>query len=327
MENLTPTDNIPFQKILQAKENIRGSVIRSPLILLNENVPGKKIYIKLENLQPIGSFKIRGAGNALANLSEEEIKDGVYTASAGNFAQGLAWNARERGIPCNVIVPDHAPMTKLEAIERLGGSILKVPFDKWWEIIQTHHYKGMKGKFVHPVCDPAVIAGNGTIGLEIMEDLPEVDVVICPYGGGGLISGVASAVKSRRPSAQVFACEVDTASPLKLSFDLGKPSTCDYKASFVDGMGGKSVLESMWPLVSHLVDDSLVVTLEEVANAVKLLVERNRVVAEGAGAATVAAALSEKFAGRLRGNIVCVISGGNIDTNKLIQALEGKIPQ
>lgn len=171
------------------------------------------------------------------------------------------------------------------------------------------------------------IIGNGTIGLEIVEDLPDVDVVICPYGGGGLISGVSSAVKSLRTSAKVYACEVETAAPLKLSLDLGKPSTFNYIASFVDGMGGKSVLDSMWPLVSNLVDDSLVVTLQEVADSVKLLAERNRVVAEGAGAATVAAALSEKFSDRLSGNIVCVISGGNIDTNKLIQALEGKIPQ
>lgn len=172
-----------------------------------------------------------------------------------------------------------------------------------------------------------LIIGNGTIGLEIVEDLPDVDVVICPYGGGGLISGVSSAVKSLRTSAKVYACEVETAAPLKLSLDLGKPSTFNYIASFVDGMGGKSVLDSMWPLVSNLVDDSLVVTLQEVADSVKLLAERNRVVAEGAGAATVAAALSEKFSDRLSGNIVCVISGGNIDTNKLIQALEGKIPQ
>lgn len=171
------------------------------------------------------------------------------------------------------------------------------------------------------------IIGNGTIGLEIVEDLPDVDVVICPYGGGGLISGVSSAVKSLRTNAKVYACEVETAAPLKLSLDLGKPSTFNYIASFVDGMGGKSVLDSMWPLVSNLVDDSLVVTLQEVADSVKLLAERNRVVAEGAGAATVAAALSEKFSDRLSGNIVCVISGGNIDTNKLIQALEGKIPQ
>lgn len=172
-----------------------------------------------------------------------------------------------------------------------------------------------------------LVVGNGTIGLEIVEDLPDVDVVICPYGGGGLISGVSSAVKSLRTSAKVYACEVETAAPLKLSLDLGKPSSFNYIASFVDGMGGKSVLDSIWPLVSNLVDDSLVVTLQEVADSVKLLAERNRVVAEGAGAATVAAALSEKFSDRLGGNIVCVISGGNIDTNKLIQALEGKIPQ
>ncbi|KAK3090509.1 hypothetical protein FSP39_012388 [Pinctada imbricata] len=287
-----------------------------------------KIYLKLENLQPIGSFKIRGACNALARHDPSKLSsDGVYTASAGNFAQGLAWSAQQRTIPCKILAPEDAPITKLEAIQRLGGHVTKIPYDDWWNVIMKHEYPGMKGSFIHPVCEEDVIAGNGTIGLEIYEDLPDVDVVICPYGGGGLITGVASAVKALKPDIKVYATEVDTACPLRSSFDLGKPTSCNFIRSFVDGMGGKSILPEMWPLVKNLVEDSIVVTLQEVTNSIKLLAERNHVIAEGAGAATVAAALCEESERKLHGNIVCVISGGNIDTDKLIQTLEGVIPK
>ncbi len=304
--------------IRAAQKCIAGSVLRTPLIRLNaENAPAE-IYLKLENLQPIGSFKLRGAGNAMRTAAPEKLRNGVYTASAGNMAQGVAWNARELGIPCDVIVPDHAPQTKLAAIERLGGRITKVPFNEWWDVIIAHEFPGMDGLFIHPVSNPAVIAGNGTIGLEILEDLPDVDAVVVPFGGGGLSCGIASAIRVIKPETRIYACEVETAAPLKASLQAGSPQSVEYTPSFVDGIGSRSILEEMWPLAEELIDDSLVVSLQQVAEALGFLVERNRVIAEGAGAASVAAALSGQAGG---GKVVCVVSGGNIDFNKLSQVI------
>lgn len=290
---------------------------------LNVEEAPAEIWLKLENLQPIGSFKLRGAGNAIALAPEERIARGVYTASAGNMAQGLAWSARRRGIPCSVVVPDHAPATKLAAIERLGARAIKVPFERWWRVIEEHEYPGLEGLFVHPVSDPAVIAGNGTIGLEIVEDLPDVDAVLVPYGGGGLSCGIASALRALRPRARVFACEVETAAPFAASLAAGRPLTISYTPSFVDGIGGKSVLPEMWPLAKTLLAASLVSSLAEIAAAVRLIAQRNRVIAEGAGATPVAAALAGKAGS---GKVVCVVSGGNIDPEKLAVILKGDVP-
>jgi threonine dehydratase len=292
-------------------------------VRLNVDDAPAEIYLKLENLQPIGSFKLRGAANAMLAAGRGRLGDGVYTASAGNMAQGVAWTARHLGVPSSVIVPDQAPATKLEAIERLGGQVVKVPYDRWWQVIMEHQYPGMRGLFVHPVADPAVIAGNGTIGLEILEDLPDVDAIVVPFGGGGLSSGIASAVRARRPATKVWAAEVETAAPFAASLAAGSAQSIERTATFVDGIGGKSVLDEMWPLVKRLLDGSLVVTLRQVADAIGLLVERNRVVAEGAGGAPVAAALAG-HAGR--GKVVCVVSGGNIDSAKLMTILRGEIP-
>lgn len=312
-----------LEDIRAAQRRIAGSVVRVPLIRLNVEDTSAEIYLKLENLQPIGSFKLRGAGNAMRLVTREALAQGVYTASAGNMAQGVAWNARRLGVPCTVVVPEHAPQTKLAAIERLGGRIVKVPFDDWWQVILSHRFEGMEGFFIHPVSDPAVIAGNGTIGLEIHEDLPEVDTVLVPYGGGGLSCGIAAALRAVKPEAKVFACEVETARPLAAALAAGSPKTVDYTPSFVDGIGGKSVLEEMWPLISSLLHGSLVSTLREVADAVRLLAERNRVIAEGAGATPVAAALAGKGG---VGKVVCVVSGGNIDAQNLAKILLGEMP-
>ena len=303
-----------------ARARLSGAVLRTPLVRLNFEEAPAEIYLKLENLQPIGSFKLRGAGNALRLVEPERLRDGVYTASAGNMAQGVAWAARELGVPCRVIVPEHAPHTKLAAIERLGAEIVKVPFDDWWQVILEHEYPGMEGLFVHPVSDPAVMAGNGTIGLEILEELPDVDAVVIPYGGGGLSCGIAVAVRALKPGTRIYACEVATAAPLKASLEAGSPQSIEHTPSFVDGIGGKSLLPEMWPLVRQLIDDSLVVPVEEVAAALKLLLERNRVLAEGAGATPVAAALSGQAGG---GKVVCIVSGGNIDLQKLVGILQG----
>jgi threonine dehydratase len=308
--------------IRAARERLQGVVVRTPLVRLHLDDAPAEIYLKLENLQPIGSFKLRGAANAMRLAGPERLAGGVYTASAGNMAQGVAWSARQMGVPATVVVPEHAPATKLAAIERLGGTTLKVPFDRWWQVLREHSYPGLPGLFVHPVSDAAVMAGNGTVGLEILEDLPDVDTILVPYGGGGLSCGIAAAVRALRPQIRVLACEVETAAPLSASLAAGSPQSVDYQPSFVDGIGGKSVLDEMWPLVSRLLDGARTVSLAAVAAAVRLLVERSRVVAEGAGATPVAAALAGAGAG---GKVVCVISGGNIDAAKLAAILEGRL--
>ena len=308
------TNPISLADVRAARERIADSVIRTPLVRLN--VDDSEIFLKLENLQPIGSFKLRGAGNAIALANPQQLAKGVYTASAGNMAQGVAWHARRLGIPCTVVAPDHAPETKLAAIARLGGKVIKVPFADWWQVLVTRQYPGLDGFFIHPVSDPAVMAGNGTIGLEILEDLPDVDTILVPYGGGGLSCGIATAVRALKPATKVFACEVEMSAAFAAALAAGKPTKIDYKASFVDGIGSGSVLEEMWPIAKSLLDGSLVMSLADVAEAVRTLAERNRVIAEGAGATPVAAALGGKAG---KGRIACVVSGGNIDFEKLVR--------
>jgi len=314
--------SVSLQDIRDAEQRIKGKVNRTPLLrFYSDNFPGE-IYLKTENLQPIGSFKLRGACNAMSVADKSLLAEGVYTASAGNMAQGVAWNAKMMNIPCTVIVPDHAPQTKLDAITRLGATFIKIPFNDWWQVLVTRKFEGMKGLFIHPVSDPPVIAGNGTVGLELLEDLPDVDAVIVPYGGGGLSSGIASAIKAIKPGVKIFASEAETAAPLAPSLAAGHPVKIEYTASFVDGIGSAGILEEMWPLVSRLINGSIVVSLKQIADAIKLLIERNRVIAEGAGGSSLAAALTGKAGS---GKIVCVISGGNIDAEKLIKILSGTI--
>jgi threonine dehydratase len=316
------TNPIRLADIQAARERLAGSVIRTPLIKLNVDNTPAEIYLKLENLQPIGSFKLRGAANAIGLATKEQLAKGVYTCSAGNMAQGVAWNARRLGIPSTAVVPDHAPETKLAAIKRLGGEIIKVPFDEWWNVMVTHQYAGLDGLFVHPVSDPAVMAGNGTIGLEILEDLPDVDTIVIPYGGGGLSCGVATAVKALKPDTKIYAGEVETSAAFSGALAAGEKVSINYQASFVDGIGSGSVLDDMWPLAKLLLDGSLVMSLAEVAEAIRLLAERNRVIAEGAGATPVAAALAGKAGS---GKVVCIVSGGNIDFEKLTKIFKREI--
>jgi threonine dehydratase len=317
---LTP---VPLAEIEAARSRIEGIALRTPLVALNVQDGGPRILLKLENLQPIGSFKIRGAANAMALAGRDALADGVYTASAGNMAQGVAWGARQLGVRCRVVVPESAPGAKTAAVERLGGEVIRVPFDEWWQTMLDHGHPDMDGLFIHPFADPAVMAGNGTIGLEIVEDAPDVEAIVVPYGGGGLSSGIASAVRAVKPDVRVFAAEVDTAAPFAASLAQGSPATIDSKPTFVDGIGGKGVFADMWPLTSRLLAGSLVASLAEVAAAIRLLAERNRVVAEGAGAAPVAAALNRPIDAK---TIVCVISGGNIDLEVLAAILRGDVP-
>lgn len=296
--------------------------MRSPLVPLNWPAPAR-IFLKLENLQPIGSFKVRGAANAIASADPEQLADGVWTASAGNMAQGVAWNARRFGLSCTAVVPEHASQTKLDAISRLGAKVVKVPFDAWWQVLMTHRFEGMKGLFVHPVSNAAVIAGNGTIGLEILEELPDVEAIVIPYGGGGLSVGISAGIRALKPVVKIHPAEVETAAPLAASWGCAEPKTAPYAPSFVDGIGGKSVLREIWPLATALLDAPIVVSVRAIVDAIRLLVERNRVIAEGAGAASVAAALTGKAGS---GKVVCVVSGGNLDSSKLAKILNGEIP-
>jgi threonine dehydratase len=318
-----PIGPISLAEVEAAARRIHGIAIRTPLVDLNVEDSPARILLKLENLQPVGSFKIRGAANAMALIDSDELSKGVYTASAGNMAQGVAWNARRLGIPCHVVLPDNAPDTKVEAVERMGGIAIPVPWDVWWQVLLDHHYDGVPGTFIHPVADRAVVAGNGTSGLEILDDCPDVDAIVVPFGGGGQACGIASAVKVLKPGVKVFAAEVKTAAPLAASFEADAPTSIERIPSFVDGIGGKGVLPEMWPLASSLLDGSLVVSLESIVDAIRLLMIRNRVMAEGAGGASVAAAL-DGLAGE--GTVVAVVSGGNLSSAALRAIVEGRIP-
>jgi threonine dehydratase len=310
---------IKLAEIEAARERIVGAAVRTPLLRLHVEAPAE-IYLKLENLQPVNSFKIRGATNAVLLAPAWERAKGLVTASAGNMAQGVAWTARELGVPATIVVPEHAPQAKLAAIERLGGRVLKLPYDDWWNVIVTSRVDGVEGLFVHPVQDPGVMAGNGTIGLEVLDDLPDPDAVVIPYGGGGLTVGIASAVKALRPDTKIFTAEPATGAALAAAFAAGQPTTVDYQPSFVDGSGSRRVLDTMWPLVAPLVDEALSIPVAEVAAAVRLLAERARVIAEGAGALALAAALSGRAG---TGKVVCIVSGGNINLSTLAETFTG----
>lgn len=320
---MDPIAAIPLAAIQEARERINSAAIRSPLVPLDLPNAPCDIWLKLECLQPIGSFKIRGAANAMALADPGALEQGVYTGSAGNMAQGVAFNARRLGVPCRVVVPDSAPRAKLNAIAELGATAVPVPFEEWWKVLRDHGHPGEAGLFIHPVSDPGVIAGNGTIGLEILEELPSVDAIVVPFGGGGLSSGIASAAKALKPEINIYAAEVETAAPFSASLRAGRPVEVDRKATFVDGIGGKGMLPEMWPLASSVLDGSIVVTLDEICDSIRELVTGIHVVAEGAGASSVAAA-SSGAAGN--GQVVAVVSGGNIDTDVLAAILRGETP-
>jgi len=301
--------HIPLSAVRDAAAAVYDAAIRTPLVRLGDT----NVYLKLELLQPIGSFKIRGAYNAIRQLTRDELRDGVWTVSAGNAAQGVAFAARQVGARCSVMVMDTAPDTKIRAIERLGATIVRTTYDEAWRTVETHASDRMTGHFVHPFDDDRFIAGNATAGLEILEDLPDVAAVVAPLGGGGLLSGLLASIGALKPDTRIYAAEPETAAPLAASLAAGEPIYfADWKASFVDGAGGKSVIKTMWPLLRH-VAGSIVVSLDEVAAAMQLAAERVHVIAEGAAGCAIAAALS----GRLGdGTIVAVVSGGNIDLPK-----------
>ncbi len=314
---------IGIEAIEAARVRIAGDAVRTPLVRLHVADAPCEIWCKLEPLQPVNSFKIRGAANCVRSADPAALRQGLVTASAGNMAQGVAWIARELGLPATIAVPDHAPAAKLDAIARLGGTVVKLPYADWWRAIVDGAVAGVEGFFVHPVSDPAVMAGNGTIGLEILEDLPDVDAVVIPYGGGGLSAGIASALRARRPQTRIYTVEPETAAAMAAARAAGEPTQIEYVPSFVDGAGSRGVLADMWPQVAPLVDDALVATLAETAAAVRLLAERVRVIAEGAGALAIAAALAGRAGA---GKVVAVVSGGNLDFATLAAILKGETP-
>jgi threonine dehydratase len=313
---------IPLEEIRAARDRLAGRVLRTPLVRLDLPEQPGELHLKLENLQPIDSFKLRGALNAVLQSDEDDLRAGVVTASAGNMGQGVAWAARELGLPCTVVVPDHAPETKLAAIERLGGSVVKVEYERWWQAISESSFPEVQGVFIHPVQDERVMAGNGTIGLEILEDLLDADRVLVPFGGGGLSVGIASAVKAVRPDTRVYAVEPETGAPLTAAFGSGEPKPVEYQVSFVDGSGAPALLPEMWTRAREALDGAFSVSIDATADAVRLLAGRSRVVAEGAGALALAAALAHGCDEK----VVCVVSGGNIDASKLAQILAGTTP-
>jgi threonine dehydratase len=311
---IDPVRPIPLEDIEAARGRIAGTVLRTPLVKLDLGPGGPDIRVKLENLQPTNAYKIRGAANAVAKLSSEEKARGVWTISAGNAGQGVAYAARAAGIPCSVVAIETAPQTKLERMRALGATIVPVSYEQAWNAAEAHAFPGLEGTFVHPFDNHDFIAGHGTMGLEILEDCPDVKTVIAAIGGGGLITGVGSAVKALKPDVRVLGSEPETASPYAFSLAKGEPSKfSDWEASFVDGAGGQSVTQRMWDRMQPVVDGGVVVSLDQVREAMRLMADKARVIAEGAGALGLAAALTGEAGD---GPIVCVVSGGNIDLKK-----------
>jgi len=314
---IDPVRPISLDDIEQARKRVSDAVLRTPLVKLDLGKDGPDIRLKLENLQPTNAYKIRGASNAVANLSDDARARGVWTISAGNAGQGVAYAAREFGIPATVVAIETAPQTKLDRMRALGATIVPVSYDEAWVAAETHRFPGLEGTFVHPFDNHDFIAGHGTMGLEILEDAPDVRTVIAAIGGGGLISGVGSAIKAKRPDVTVLGAEPETAAPYALSLREGGPRKYDdWQASFVDGAGGKSVTERMWQRMQMVVDGSITVTLNQTRDAMRLIAEKSRTIAEGAGALSLAAALSGEAG---EGPIVCIVSGGNIDVSKFAE--------
>jgi threonine dehydratase len=311
------------EDVAAARGNIRGFAERTPLLKLRVDLPGREVYLKLENLQPLGSFKIRPAISVLKTIDLQRLRRGVLTASAGNFGQGLAFAARQIGVPATVVVPEGSAATKAKALAELGARVVRLPFDEWWTVLTSRRHAGEEGIFIHPVAESAVLAGNATIGAEIIEELANIDAVVVPFGGGGLACGIGSVMRRLKPGVRMIVAESEAAQPAAAALANGRPVPVRHLQSFVDGMGGTTVLDVMWPLVRDMVDRAVCVSFADIAGAIRLLAGRHHVIAEAAGAASVAAALGG-HAGN--GNIVCIVSGGNIDAPKLGAILNGQSP-
>jgi len=311
------------EEVAAARDNIRGFAVRTPLLKLNVDIPDINIYLKLENLQPLGSFKIRPASHVLKTMDTQRLRRGVLTASAGNFGQGLVSAARALGVATTVIVPDGSATTKAKSLAELGAKVIRLPFDDWWAVLTTRRFAGEDGLFIHPVAESAVVAGNATIGAELIEDQPTIDAVVVPFGGGGLVCGIGSVMRRLKPAVRMIVVESEAAQPAAAALTHGRPTRVPHIQSFVDGMGSATVLDEMWPLIRPMVDQAVCASFVQLAEAIRVLAGRHHVIAEAAGAAAVAAAMAG-LAGK--GNIVCIVSGGNIDAPKLGAILNGQSP-
>ncbi len=317
---LPPVRAITLNDIQEARKRISGAIVRTPLVRLQLGPEFPDIRLKLENLQPINAYKLRGAVNAVAMLSESERKRGVWTISAGNAGQGVAYAAKQAGVPCSVVVIETAPAAKIERMRALGANLIPVPHEVAWKALADHSFPGAEGTLVHPFDDHNFIAGHATMGLEILEDAPETTAVIASIGGGGLIAGVGSAIKALRPEIRIWGVEPETAAPAAVSFAKGSPQEFkEWKPSFVDGAGGRSVFPRMWDRMKPVVDGYMVVSLDETRKAMRLMAEKARIISEGAGAMPLAAALTGKAGD---GPIVCIVSGGNLDLKKFCELIE-----
>jgi threonine dehydratase len=317
---LPPVRPIALAEIKEAQRRIASTILRTPLVRLELGPGFPDIRLKLENLQPINAYKLRGAANAVAMLPESERARGVWTISAGNAGQGVAYAARQAGVPCSVVMIETAPAAKVERMRALGATLMPVPYEVAWKALDDRSFPGVEGTFVHPFDDHNFIAGHGTMGLEILEDAPDTAAVIASIGGGGLIVGVGSALKALRPEIKVWGVEPETAAPMALSLGAGAPQEFkDWKYSFVDGAGGQSVFPRMWQRMKPIVDGSLVVSLEETRKAMRMMADKARIISEGAGALPLAAALSGKAG---KGPIVCIVSGGNLDLKKFCELID-----
>src|ERR1700678_2029917 len=306
--------------VTAARRNIRGFAVRTPLLKLSADLPGINIYLKLENLQPLGSFKIRPGINVLKSMDPERLQRGVLTASAGNFGQGLVFAARQIGVPATVVVPEGSAATKARSLAELAAKVIRLPFDEWWAVLTNRSFAGEEGLFIPPVAESAVLAGNATIGAELIEDLPDFDAVVVPFGGGGLACGIGSVMRRLKPHVRMIVAESEAAQPAAAALANGRPVTVRHMQSFVDGMGGTTVLQEMWPLVREMVDGAACASFAQIADAIRLRAGRHHVIAEAAGAASVVAGLAGE------GTIVCIVSGGNIDASKLGAILNGQSP-
>jgi threonine dehydratase len=311
-------------QVAAARDNIRPFAVRTPLLRLNVDLPGTNIFLKLENLQPWGSFKIRAAVNVLKSMDAARLQRGVLTASAGNFGQGLAFAARAMGVPATVVVPSGAADTKVKALVELGAKVIRRSFDEWWTVLTSRACAGEEGVFIHPVAEPGVLAGNATIAAEVLEELPGCDAMVVPFGGGGLICGIGSVMRRLRPKLRMIVAESEAAQPAAAALRHGGPVQVPHRQSFVDGMGSTTVLAEMWPLLHAVADQSECASFEQIAAAIRLLAGRQHVIAEAAGAVSVAAALGAQST--LTGNVVCIVSGGNIDGEKFGAILTGQSP-
>lgn len=317
-------DPIPQIEVEAARVRLQGVAVRTPLVRLDADAgDGPEVFLKLENLQPVRSFKLRGAYNAMAKIGRDGLPDGVWTASSGNMAQAVAWSARALGIPATVYMPEHVPQIKVENVQRYGGTPVMLPADELSQIYLTREHPGAPGRFIHPYSDPDVMAGHAVIGLELLEDLPDLDAVIVPFGGGGLICGIASALRELRPGVKIYASEIDTGAPFAPSLAAGRPVEVAFTPSFADGISDAFVNPEMLELAKNLVDGSIVVSREETAAAARLVMGRNRVIPEGAAATAVAAALTGQAGA---GKVACILSGGNIDMQTLLTVLRGNTP-